>query len=95
MGIYIRRRSSFSKYGGYYTDYAAIERGWAKEAEDKTKRAKLRGECFVGLYAAAKLLTDNHPKRFPYLQHRIKEIESNNLVPKLEDLRYVAKTPKT
>ncbi len=47
------------------------------------ERAKLRGKSFVFLFAAAKQLVDNHPKRFPYLEQAVREIESNELAPPL------------
>jgi len=57
-----------------------------KEAEviAKQERAKARGLAFVSLYAAAKQLVDNFPKRFPYLEYSVKEIERQELAPKLE-----------
>lgn len=52
---------------------------WAKQ-----QRAKDRGRCFVNLYASAKQLTTNYPKRFPYLEQDIKEIERLGLVPAID-----------
>ena len=49
----------------------------------KNERAKMRGTAFILLYAAAKQLVDNHPKRFPYLGYVVKEIEQLNLAPKI------------
>ncbi len=48
------------------------------------ERAKARGLAFVNLFASAKQLVDNHPKRFPYLEYWVREIEANNLAPKVE-----------
>ena len=50
----------------------------------RVMRARQRGQLFVQLYAAAKQLTDNYPKRFPYLEYNIKEIELLKLVPKID-----------
>lgn len=55
-----------------------------------SKNAKLRGKLFVHLFAAAKQLVDNHPKRFPYLEQAVKEIEENKLAPPLERSNYEA-----
>ena len=90
---FMRPRTLFM---GYYTNYVEIERKRIAEAESKAARAKQRGECFVGLFAAAKQLTDNFPKRFPYLQHQVDQIEQLNLAPKLEDSQYAShKVTKT
>lgn len=53
------------------------------EAEQQRYIAKERGRLFVQLFAAAKQLVDNHPKRFPYLEFNVKEIEAKGLAPKL------------
>jgi len=50
----------------------------------KQERAKARGLAFVNLYAAAKQLVDNFPKRFPYLEQSVKDIEAKELAPPLE-----------
>ena len=49
-----------------------------------TTKSRARGEAFVCLFAAAKQLVDNHPKRFPYLEYWVKDIEKKDLAPKLE-----------
>lgn len=54
-----------------------------KDYREYVERAKLRGRLFVLLYAAAKQLTDNHPKHFPYLEATVLEIEKASLVPPL------------
>ena len=53
--------------------------------QDRIERAKQRGLLFVQLFAAAKQLVDNHPKRFPYLGYNVREIERLGLAPKLID----------
>jgi hypothetical protein len=47
-------------------------------------RGELRGRSYCRLYAAAKQLVDNHPKRFPYLEQEVKHIEALELAPPLE-----------
>lgn len=47
-------------------------------------RADRRGLAFVSLFAAAKQLVDNHPKRFPYLEYNVRLIERDGLAPPLE-----------
>ena len=47
------------------------------------KRAKMR--AFVELYAAAKQLVYNHPKRFPYFEYWVKHVlEPFELAPPIE-----------
>lgn len=70
--------------GAYLTTFTSTQRNWIKEAEEKVKRAKQRGEAFVSLYAASKQLVDNYPKRYPYLQYWVEQIEQLNLAPKLD-----------
>ena len=48
------------------------------------ERAKERGRLFVQLFAAAKQLVDNYPKRFPYLEYNVKDIEKQGLAPRLD-----------
>ena len=50
-----------------------------------TLRSKQRGLAFVNLYAAAKQLADNYPKRFSYLEYQVRLIENEGLAPKLEE----------
>lgn len=61
---------------GYYDTY------YADGIKD---RARQMGLSFVSLYAAAKQLVDNYPKRFPYLEYNVKQIELLNLAPKLDN----------
>lgn len=56
-----------------------------KQVNAKTERGKKRGIAFVSLFAAAKQLVDNHPKRFPYLEYAVRGIEKDNLAPPLEN----------
>jgi hypothetical protein len=75
---------------GYYTlTNSQLERLAAYRAEVEAKtRASAREEAFVQLFAAAKQLVDNHPKRFPSvpfrdLEFQVREIESRKLAPPL------------
>lgn len=71
---------------GYYSDWQPREAARQKAMEQAT-RAKQRGEAFVNLYAAAKQLVDNYPKRFPYLEYDVRQIEEKGLVPPLDNGR--------
>ena len=47
------------------------------------ERSSMRELMFVRLFASAKQLIDNHPRRFPYLEYDVLEIERLGLAPKL------------
>ena len=49
-----------------------------------TAKSKKRGLAFVSLYAAAKQIVSQCPKRYPYLEYWINEIEKDNLAPRID-----------
>ena len=76
-----RSESTWSKW---LEDARQFEK-WNDEQDPRKVRAKKRGLAFVNLYAAAKQLADNYPKRFPYLEYQVRLIENEGLAPKLEE----------
>lgn len=55
------------------------------DSQDRKVKAKKRGAAFVNLFVAAKQLVDAYPKRFPYLEQRVRGIEEDKLAPQIMD----------